>query len=78
MGAEERNEHEMLVALLDEYKWDGVILVGSEFRGISDKYLWFATSAEAAAYVKEQMPADASILIKGSRGSRMELLAEAL
>jgi len=78
MGAEERNEHEVLVALVDEYKWEQVILVGREFKGISGKYSWFETSAEAAAYVKARLPSDASILIKGSRGSKMELLAEAL
>lgn len=78
MGAEEHNEHEALAALIAQYTWAGVILVGKEFKGINTPYNWFENSAEAAVFVKENMPADSSILIKGSRGSKMELLSDAL
>jgi UDP-N-acetylmuramoyl-tripeptide--D-alanyl-D-alanine ligase len=55
-----------------------VILVGKEFDGIVHSYKHFQTSAEAATYVKEHQPANAAILIKGSRGSKMEVLLDAL
>ena len=78
MGSEERNEHAALVALIDEYAWAGVILVGKEFRQVKGAHAWYETSAEAAEHVRQQPPANCSILIKGSRGSRMEVLADAL
>ena len=78
MGTEEVKEHNELVQLLQQYNWTNVILVGKEFDGIAHNYQHFQTSADAAAYVKANMPADAAILIKGSRGSRMEVLLDAL
>lgn len=78
MGTEEAKEHTDLVQLVQQYNWSNVILVGKEFDDIANNYLHFQTSADAAVYLKEHMPADASILIKGSRGSRMEVLLEAL
>lgn len=78
MGTEETNEHTELVQLVQQYNWSNVILVGKEFDGIAHNYQHFQTSADAAVYVKEHIPTDASILIKGSRGSRMEVLLDAL
>lgn len=78
MGPDEVKEHTELVQLIQQYQWDNVILVGKEFNGISHNYLHFETSTSAAAYVHQNMPTDASILIKGSRGSKMELLLDAL
>lgn len=78
MGTEEAKEHNELVQLVQQYNWSNVILVGKEFDGIAHNYQHFQTSADAAAYVKDNMPADAAILIKGSRGSRMEVLLDAL
>lgn len=78
MGAAEEQEHKELVKLVDEYQWADVILVGKEFAGISGSHLRFDTSAEAAGYVQQHMPQQAAILIKGSRGSKMELMLEAL
>jgi len=74
MGTEEQNEHRELVALIAQYPWRDVILVGKEFKGLSGDYKWFETSGEAAAYVQANMPHDSAILIKGSRGSRMEVM----
>lgn len=78
MGTEEAKEHNELVQLVQQYHWNNVILVGKEFDGIAHNYQHFRTSADAANYVKEHMPTDAAILIKGSRGSRMEVLLDAL
>lgn len=78
MGAAEAEEHRELVQLIDAYAWSQVILVGREFEAVRGNYQWFATSAEAAGYIRTQAPDHASILIKGSRGSKMEVLLEAL
>jgi UDP-N-acetylmuramoyl-tripeptide--D-alanyl-D-alanine ligase len=78
MGDAEKAEHEALVALIDRYTWDEVVLVGMEFAPFKDKYSWFPTSAEAKAFLLEHKPENATILVKGSRGSRMELTLESL
>lgn len=78
MGAHELKEHRELVALIAEYKWENVILVGKEFKEVRNSYDWFETSAEAADYIKTHKPEFSSILIKGSRGSKMEVMLESL
>jgi UDP-N-acetylmuramoyl-tripeptide--D-alanyl-D-alanine ligase len=78
MGEAAQHEHQALVALIAQHTWDEVILVGPEFEGIAGGYLWFTTSAEAAEYIGQNMPTSAAILIKGSRGSKMELMAQRL
>jgi UDP-N-acetylmuramoyl-tripeptide--D-alanyl-D-alanine ligase len=78
MGEAEEQEHRELVEHIAQYKWEDVILVGKEFFGLNDGYKWFETSAEAAEFVRGHKPNNAAILIKGSRGSKMEHLLEAL
>lgn len=78
MGDASQIEHRELVKLVDSYSWDEVILVGEEFTGMQDNHLWFANSSAGAEHVRRMRPSNASILIKGSRGSKMELLLEAL
>jgi UDP-N-acetylmuramoyl-tripeptide--D-alanyl-D-alanine ligase len=78
MGSEEMNEHRELVSLISHYQWDDVILVGKEFETLYGPYKWFENSAQAAAYISGHQPQSSSILIKGSRGSKMEVMAAAL
>jgi UDP-N-acetylmuramoyl-tripeptide--D-alanyl-D-alanine ligase len=78
MGSEELNEHKELVALISSYAWKDVVLVGMEFKDIHNGYTWFENSAAAAAYIKTHQPSDSSILLKGSRGSKMEVMMDAL
>jgi len=78
MGKDEKLEHETLVSFIDSFNWQEVLLVGQEFFPIEHQYKWFATSEEAAQYVAMQKPVDSSILIKGSRGSKMEVMLDAL
>ena len=78
MGQDESKEHLELLHFIEQFNWQDVILVGKEFQGLTTKHLLFANSEQAADYIKEHMPANSSILIKGSRGSKMEILLEAL
>lgn len=78
IGKDEEKEHKELLELIRKYKWEDVILVGKEFKGLEGAYRWFESSAEAADYVRLHVPVNSSILIKGSRGSRMELMLAAL
>jgi UDP-N-acetylmuramoyl-tripeptide--D-alanyl-D-alanine ligase len=78
MGEASEREHRELVKLVNSYNWKEVILVGEEFTGMNGSHLWFANSAAAAEHVRHMPPSGSSILIKGSRGSKMEVLLEAL
>lgn len=78
MGPEEEKEHRDLVAYLDQWTWEQVILVGKEFEAHKGTHAWFADSTAAADFVATEKPQHAFILIKGSRGSKMELLFDAL
>lgn len=78
MGEDEKAEHMALVALIAGYEWADVILVGNEFKELTHGFRWFADSVQAAAHVVAHPPQNAAILIKGSRGSRMEVMANAI
>src|SRR5690606_5104537 len=45
MGPDEEKEHRELVALIKEYDWADVILVGKEFARLTEGYKHFNTSA---------------------------------
>lgn len=74
MGKDEQKEHEALVGFIRQYEWVQVLLVGKEFKGMNETFQWFETSEQAAEWVKNHQPQNASVLIKGSRGSKMEVL----
>ncbi|MBS1783111.1 MAG: UDP-N-acetylmuramoyl-tripeptide--D-alanyl-D-alanine ligase [Bacteroidetes bacterium] len=78
MGQAEEKEHQALVALVAKWTWEDVVLVGKEFKNCIGQYQWFENSAQAAETLALHKPDEATILIKGSRGSRMELLLEML
>lgn len=78
MGPQSKAEHQALLNLVRQYRWQEVIVVGEEFKDLTDGFLWFENSAEAAAYIKAHPPKNATILVKGSRGSRMEAMTAIL
>ena len=78
MGDAVQAEHQALVDLIGGYTWKQVVLVGEEFMSTKHDYVWYADSKEAASKIAQQMPENSAILIKGSRGSKMELMVEAL
>jgi len=78
MGTEEAYEHKALVDFIGQWSWKEVILVGQEFEPCKGVLTWFADSEAAAGYIAAHKPGHAQILIKGSRGSKMEKLLEAL
>jgi UDP-N-acetylmuramoyl-tripeptide--D-alanyl-D-alanine ligase len=78
MGAEEFAEHHELVTFIQQWNWQLVLLVGKEFKAVKQEHLWFEDADLAAEYIVNNKPQDALILIKGSRGSKMEKLLEVL
>lgn len=78
MGMEEAYEHKALVDFISRWSWKEVILVGHEFEPCKGALTWFADSEAAAQYIATHKPRHTQILIKGSRGSKMEKLLEVL
>lgn len=78
MGSESASEHQALADLAAKLGFNNVILTGTEFTSVQHHYTWFATSAEVRDYLLQHPIHHSTILIKGSRGSKMELTLEAL
>jgi UDP-N-acetylmuramoyl-tripeptide--D-alanyl-D-alanine ligase len=77
MGNESIGEHQALVGLATSLGFKNVILTGLEFANTKHNYTWFATSAEVRDHLLQHPIHNSTILIKGSRGSKMELALEA-
>jgi UDP-N-acetylmuramoyl-tripeptide--D-alanyl-D-alanine ligase len=80
LGKESEQEHKQLIDLVKSLKFEKVILVGKKFSTLIDAMpgVYFDSSADAARWTKEQQISDATILIKGSRSSKMELVLESI
>lgn len=80
LGDDSRKEHDAIVKLLNNKKITNVILVGPFFMesGKLIKATTFSNSDEAVSYLKKNSVRDTTILIKGSRGIKLEKVAEVL
>jgi UDP-N-acetylmuramoyl-tripeptide--D-alanyl-D-alanine ligase len=72
LGRESLEEHQYIVSLIDQYQWEKVILVGSEFAKVKSDYPVFATAADAGKWWKLHKIEGAYVLLKGSRSTGME------
>ena len=72
-------EHQKIVNLLEEKKLQNVVLVGEEFFKLDTKqFQKFKTTLECLNYLKNLNVSENTILIKGSRGMKMEKIIEKL
>jgi UDP-N-acetylmuramoyl-tripeptide--D-alanyl-D-alanine ligase len=71
LGEESTHEHQSIIDLLKEKKIEGYILVGPLFSALSRDHT-FASSQDAARYLAEHPVEEKTILIKGSRGIKLE------
>lgn len=79
LGEYSHEEHQKIVDLLKDKKLEKVVLVGDEFFKTSNNtFTKFKTTGECKAYLAQQNVHAATILIKGSRGMKMEVLQEVL
>lgn len=72
MGAESEAEHRKIVQLLKSFNFKNVFLVGNEYKNVADGFSNFEDSTQLAEYLKKQTINNALILVKGSRGAKME------
>jgi UDP-N-acetylmuramoyl-tripeptide--D-alanyl-D-alanine ligase len=80
LGNESTTEHQKIVNRLLEIPLDTIILVGQNFISLPPEknILYFKNSGEAKEWVKVNKPEGFAILIKGSRGTKLENIAEIL
>lgn len=72
MGADSDKEHQNLLNKIAGYEWKEIILVGKEFKNVPPHIHYFDTSEEAGKWLQSQNFQHTYILVKGSRGSKME------
>ncbi|RYD52271.1 MAG: UDP-N-acetylmuramoyl-tripeptide--D-alanyl-D-alanine ligase [Sphingobacteriales bacterium] len=80
MGTESQSEHQSLLQFLRQWPWESVVVVGAEYEDLADATeRWFPdVSTALETFRNEPLPAEKTILLKGSRGSRMETLLSLL
>ncbi len=80
LGDESNIEHQNILSLLREMKIDMVILIGPVFSKQSENqdYLCFPDAEKARSWLARSACSGYSILLKGSRKMRLELLKEML
>jgi len=79
LGDESLTEHLTIVNLVDKSAFDKIILVGPDFKKVAEeRFICFKTSDEARDWLLKQQLKNYTILVKGSRGIKMEKVLEAL
>lgn len=71
-------EHERLVEILVEKGLTNTLLVGGDFGKIIHPFMYFDTAELASNWLKENLPENALILVKGSRSTKMEKILAVL
>jgi len=78
LGKDSIEEHQSLVGLLTRLKLNNTMLVGGDFAHVNHPFQFFENVAAAAEWLKNNLPSNAHLLIKGSRSTKMEKLLEVL
>ena len=78
LGDVSQEEHQKIIALLEEVHFDEVWLVGSEFQKANSPFRTFANVDEVKAAIAQQQPTGRYILIKGSNSTKLFQLPELL
>lgn len=76
LGEESATQHQQIIALALKNEIETLVFVGHHFYNAKSNYNahFFATPADAVAFIKTQNWKDALILLKGSRGMALEQL----
>jgi len=74
LGTESIQEHQAIVAYMEQFNWKHVLLVGGDFKNCKHNYLYFENAIDAKLWLQSQAYSQHHILIKGSRGIQMEQL----
>lgn len=78
LGADSEKEHQAIADLAVKFNFEQIILVGEHFSKTSTPAKKVNTTVEAEEFIKSLNPNDKFILIKGSRGMKLENVARHL
>ncbi|TND04259.1 MAG: UDP-N-acetylmuramoyl-tripeptide--D-alanyl-D-alanine ligase [Bacteroidetes bacterium] len=80
LGQDEKSLHQQIVNQLSELQLKNVLLVGSIFSGcsLSPGTVFVNDSGKATTWLKENPPQNSLVLVKGSRGTKLEKVLDAL
>ncbi|HEY5039747.1 MAG TPA: UDP-N-acetylmuramoyl-tripeptide--D-alanyl-D-alanine ligase, partial [bacterium] len=84
MGAYSREAHLRIARLVTGYSFDAVILVGNQMRGAfqslngeeAKKTQWFSEPREVASFLRRSLEKGDAVLLKASRGMKLERILE--
>ena len=76
MGEDSLAEHAAIIELINQYKWEAVVLVGGDFNKVPHSYLHFNTSLQVRDWYQQQNFENSILLVKGSRSMQMERVLE--
>lgn len=80
LGEESAREHQHVIETIASRKFDRVILVGDHFMKVKNNVnaKQFMNADDALSWMKEEKIENTAVLIKGSRGIKLEKLVDAL
>ncbi|WP_316799102.1 UDP-N-acetylmuramoyl-tripeptide--D-alanyl-D-alanine ligase [Pedobacter frigidisoli] len=80
LGPESEKQHEIIATQATKSGLDEIVLIGKYFFAFKEKLnaTFFETPAEAAAYLQEKQIKNNLVLLKGSRGMKLESLLQYL
>ena len=78
LGEDSIKEHQLLVELILKTGILQVVLVGGDFAFVEHPFTYCNDATMAADWIRNHPPSNALLLIKGSRGIKMEKLLDAL
>lgn len=76
LGATSAEEHQKVVDLIGQHSFDLVLLCGENFSISNHKFKSFLGTTDLLHYLQEYPISDATVLIKGSRGMKLEQTIE--
>jgi UDP-N-acetylmuramoyl-tripeptide--D-alanyl-D-alanine ligase len=79
LGKVSESEHKRVFELLQSKGFERIVLIGEEYRSVLEgKVEWYANSEEFKENLIKNKIEEATILIKGSRSTKMEVLKDVL
>lgn len=77
LGGDSQKEHQAIAELIESYKnWHGVYLIGKEFLSVKSSAMLFPGTEDFMVWLSTHPLKNATVLLKGSRGMRMETILE--
>jgi len=76
LGMASKQEHNNILQLINSMNFEKIFLVGESFKPFSSKYKVFHNTTELSLYLDTNPLINKTVLLKGSRGNRLEILLD--